>query len=134
MPQSGRKKTGIQPNLNADRLRIRSDRAQNQPKHESPWLSDVFSSRFERLYLGVVDRYIQRMSNPANASVLQSEMRAKYLELKDLGYDPDEILGRRVAAVRGDEQSTMTTAALVIVVYYFDACDIFENAPEVSAC
>ena len=84
--------------------------------------------------LGIVDRYIQGMSNPANASVLQSEMRAKYLELKDLGYDPDEILGRLVAAVRGDEQSTMTAAAFVIVVYYFDACDIFENAPEVSTC
>ena len=79
--------------------------------------------------LGIVDRYIRRMSNPENASVLQSEMRAKYLELKDLGYDPDEILGRLVATVRGEEQSTMTAAAFVIVVYYFDACDIFENVP-----
>ena len=84
--------------------------------------------------LGIVDRYIQGMSNPANASVLQSEMRAKYLQLKDLGYDPDEILGRLVAAIRGDEQPTMTAAAYVIVVYYFDACDIFENVPEILSC
>ena len=84
--------------------------------------------------LGIVDRYIQGMSNPANASVLQSEMRAKYLQLKDLGYDPDEILGRLVAAVRGDEQPTMTAAAYVIVVYYFHACDIFENVPEILSC
>lgn len=35
--------------------------------------------------LGIVDRYIRGMSNPANASVLQSAMCARYLELKDFG-------------------------------------------------
>ena len=81
--------------------------------------------------LNLVGRYIQRLSNPKLASEFQSGMRTKYLELKDLGYDPDEILGRLVTFVGGDEHPTTIAAAYVIVVYYFDACDIFENAPEI---
>ena len=81
--------------------------------------------------LGIVDRYIRGMSNPANASVLQSAMCTKYLELKDFGYDPDEILGRLITFVSGDDHPTTVAAAYVVVVYYFDACDIFENAPEI---
>ena len=81
--------------------------------------------------LGLVGRYIQGLSNPKLASEFQSGMRAKYLELKDLGCDSDEILGRLVTFVGGDEHPTTVAAAYVIVVYYFDACDIFENAPEI---
>ena len=86
-------------------------------------------------HIGIVDRYLQRMSNPSNASDLQAEMRGKYIELRDYGYEPDEILGKLVSFVRGQEDDTKTLAAsYVVAAYYFDACDIFENVPEAAAC
>lgn len=84
--------------------------------------------------IGIVDRFIGGMSTPANASIIQSEMREKYLELHDLGHDPDEILGRMLSFVRGDEDPKSTAAAYVILTYYFEACDIFENVPMSSPC
>lgn len=93
------------------------------------FLANAFS------YIGVVDRYHEGMSNPRNASDLQAEMRGKYLELKDYGYEPDEILGKLVSFVRGVEDDTKTmAAAYVVAAYYFDACDIFENVPEDTSC
>lgn len=87
------------------------------------------------LHIGIVDRYLEAMSVPSNASDLQAEMWAKYLGLKDLGYDPDEILGKLVSFVRGVEDDPKTmAAAYVVVAYYFDACDVFENVPEGIAC
>ena len=93
-----------------------------------------FNLRRARPNLRIVDRYIERMSNPANASVLQSAMCGKYLELKDFEYDPDEILGQLITFVSGDDHPTRIAAAYVIVVYYFDACDIFENVPGAMTC
>lgn len=90
--------------------------------------------RRARPHIDVVDRYLAGMSNPQNASIIQAEMRAKYLELKDLGYDPDEILGKLLNFCGGGDTSTVTAAAYVIVAYFLDACDVFENVPQVSPC
>lgn len=84
--------------------------------------------------IGIVDRFIDRMSNPVHASTLQSKLRCKYKELSDYGYEPDEILGQLLAYVRGEEEPKATAAAYVILAYYFDACDIFENVPEEQPC
>jgi len=85
--------------------------------------------------IGIVDRYLAGMNNPANASIIQSEMRSKYLELRDLGYDPDEILGKLLSFVRGPvEEPQANAAAYVVLSYYFDSCDIFENVPEEAKC
>jgi hypothetical protein len=85
--------------------------------------------RRARPHIDIVDRYLSRMSNPQNASFIQAEMQAKYAELKDLGYDPDEILGKLLAFCGGTGTAAVTAAAYVIVTYYLDACDVFENVP-----
>jgi hypothetical protein len=86
-------------------------------------------------HMSIVDRYLAGMSNPSNASALQAEMRAKYVELKDHSYEPDEILGKLVSFIRGVEDDMRTmAAAYVVAAYYFDACDIFENVPEGVSC
>jgi hypothetical protein len=90
--------------------------------------------RRARPHIDVVDRYLSGISNPQNASIIQDEMRAKYLELKGLGYNPDEILGKLLAFCGGSETSTVTAAAYVIVAYYLDACDVFENVPQALPC
>lgn len=86
-----------------------------------------------RPHIDVVDRYLDRMNNPNNVSIIQFEIRSRYLELRDLGYDPDEILGKLLTFCGGCEHATYTAAAYVIVAYYLDSCDIFENsAPEIQ--
>lgn len=82
-----------------------------------------------RPHIGIVDRYLAGVNNPQNVSIIQAEMRAKYLQLKDLGYDPDEILGKLLTFCFSGDTSTGRTAALIVVAYFFDACDIFENSP-----
>lgn len=82
-----------------------------------------------RPHVDIVDRYLRGMSNPQHASIIQAEMRAKYEETRDLGYDPDEMLGKLLTFVGSDGTPTGSAAAYVILAYYFDACDIFENAP-----
>jgi hypothetical protein len=92
-----------------------------------------FNIRRARPHIDVVERYIAGMSNPQNASIIQTQMRAKYLELKELGYCPDDIMGKLLTFCGGCENATVAAAAYVIVAYYFDACDIFENVPQVAS-
>ncbi|KAK3286589.1 hypothetical protein CYMTET_5878 [Cymbomonas tetramitiformis] len=93
-----------------------------------------FFLNFARQNIGIVDRFIGGMNNPENASIIQSELREKYLELRDFGYQSDEVLGKLVSFVRVEEEPKTTAAAYVILAYYFDACDIFENVPEDATC
>jgi hypothetical protein len=93
-----------------------------------------YDIRRARPHIDVVDRYIAGMPNPQNASIIQAEMRAKYLELRELGYDPDEIMGKLLAFCGGGVTATVSAAAYVIVAYYLDACDIFENVPQGVPC
>lgn len=87
-----------------------------------------------RLHVDIVDRYLSGMSNPQHASVIQTQMRTKYEEARDLGYNSDEILGKLLTYVGGDGTPTVSAAAYVILAYYFDACDIFENVPSTVGC
>lgn len=93
-----------------------------------------FDIKRARPNIGIVDRFIAGMSNPANASTIQSKIRSKYDELRDFGYESDEILGKLLAYVRGEDEPKAGAAAYVILAYYFDACDIFENVPEDAPC
>lgn len=89
-----------------------------------------YDIRRARPHIDVVDRYLASLSNPQHASIIQAEMRAKYLELKGFGYDPDEIMGKLLTFCGACETAPTSAAAYVIVTYYLDACDIFENAPQ----
>ncbi|AZY95549.1 hypothetical protein EOJ32_17260 (plasmid) [Paracoccus sp. Arc7-R13] len=93
-----------------------------------------YDIRRARPHIDIVDRYLDGMPNPQNASIIQAEMRAKYLELKGFGYDPDEIMGKLLVFCGGGETATVSAAAYVIVAYYLDACDIFENVPQGAPC
>ncbi len=87
-----------------------------------------------RPHVDIVDRYLSGMSNPQHASVIQTQMRSKYEEARGLGHNPDEILGKLLTFVGGDGTPTISAAAYVILTYYFDACDIFENVPSGVTC
>ncbi|WP_290485466.1 ABC-three component system protein [Hyphomonas sp. UBA3195] len=79
--------------------------------------------------VGIVDRYISSLNTPTGASQLQTKMKSKYEELKFIGYEPDEIIGKLLSWIGDDQSPIVRQAAYVVLAYYFDACDIFENAP-----
>ena len=87
-----------------------------------------FDIRRASSHVSVVDRFLDGQSNPTNATVIQSAMREKYLELTDLGYNCDEILGKLFEYVRITNASDEVAASHVIVAYFFDSCDVFKNA------
>lgn len=103
--------------------------------HNSLSSDSKFALNFARQNISIVDRHIDAMSNPVNASIIQSELRVKYMELRDFGYSSDEILGKLVSFIRGvEDDPKIMAAANVVAAYYFDACDIFENVPEEAQC
>jgi hypothetical protein len=77
----------------------------------------------------VVSRFLDGQSNPAAVSVIQSAMREKYLQLVALGYDADDIFGKLCDFVRITTTSEEVAASHVIIAYFFESCDVFENVP-----
>jgi hypothetical protein len=65
---------------------------------------------------------------PQKNSLIQSEIRQKYLELKALGYVSDDVLTLMLKWVGDDGSPKLRAAAYVIVAYFFDSCDVFENS------
>ncbi|MER8971426.1 MULTISPECIES: ABC-three component system protein [unclassified Mesorhizobium] len=88
-----------------------------------------FDIRRARSNVDVVGRFLDGQSNPAAVSVIQSAMREKYLQLVDLGYDPDDIFFKLCDYVRITATSEEVAASHVIITYFFDSCDVFENVP-----
>ena len=80
-------------------------------------------------HIDVVRRYLDSLSNPQNASIIQEALQERYSDLVDLGYSPDEVLGMLIESIKVDPSADQHAAALVIVAYFFDSCDIFENSP-----
>ena len=93
-----------------------------------------FNLQRARPHVDVVERYLTGMNNPQNASKIQAQMRSKYEEAKDMEYNSDEILGELIQFVGGSTVPAENAAAYVIVTYFFDACDIFENVPDDALC
>ncbi len=88
-----------------------------------------FDIRRARSNVDVVGRFLDGQSNPSAVNVIQSAMREKYLQLVSLGYDADDIFGKLCEYVRIHATSDEVAASHVIVTYFFDSCDVFENAP-----
>lgn len=80
-------------------------------------------------HIDVVRRYLDGQGDPRNVSIIQEALSEKYASLANLGYSADEILGRLVESIQIDATAEQRAAALVVVAYFFDSCDIFENAP-----
>ncbi|MBX4935187.1 ABC-three component system protein [Rhizobium bangladeshense] len=103
----------------------------NEEKLEYNQLSPAskFDIRRARSKIDVVSRFLNGQNNPANVSIIQTAMREKYAQLIGLGYDPDEIFGKLCEYVRIGATSEEVAASHIIVTYFFDSCDVFQNAP-----
>lgn len=89
-----------------------------------------FAIQRARNGVGIIDRFIEGLSKPTSANKIQGSLISRYETYKDLGHTPDEILANLLRFVGDDSTPTATAAAYVIITYYFDACDIFENVPK----
>jgi|GEM_PF-2496336 len=79
--------------------------------------------------VAIVRDYINNLSKPENADKIQNSMKEKYKELKDYEYSSDELLQELIKWVRIVENDEQRAAAVVIIAYFFESCDIFKNAP-----
>lgn len=82
---------------------------------------------------GLVRRYVARTVNKELGMRVATAFRHKYGELKQLPLDSVEIFDglRRFAVGPYGADSTADVAALAVLAYLFEECDIFEN-PEAA--
>lgn len=81
----------------------------------------------------LVQRYLDRTPNPTLGERIAEAFRQRYARLRREGLSPDEIFGRLQAyagATGGSPQRQV--AGLAVLSYFFERCDIFEDAPEAT--
>ena len=76
-----------------------------------------------------VQEYINKMVRPDAAEEIAEAVRERYLSLKDLGLEPDEIFAHLQKFVGIQSEPGRQAAALAILCYFFERCDIFEDLP-----
>lgn len=79
-----------------------------------------------------VQAYIDKMVRPDVAEEIAEAIRDQYRSLKSLGLEPDEIFAhlQRFVGVQGEPPRQ--AAALAVLCYFFERCDIFEDLPLVA--
>lgn len=101
----------------------------NEEKIDHNGLSHATKFEIRRAlpHVSIVDRYLDQQSNPSNATKVQMSLRNQYLDLKSMGYDPDDLFGALVEFVKDTSSPKANAAATIIVSYFFESCDVFEN-------
>lgn len=76
-----------------------------------------------------VARYFESQTmRPTFRDDLGARFTAQYVKLRDAGLEPDEIVLALVEWIAGPALSTATqAAALAVVAFFFEQCDIFED-------
>lgn len=83
---------------------------------------------------GLVEQYLNGMTDPTAGEEIAESFREHYAQLKQSGMGPDEIFTAlwRFAGgehfVKSDQQAAVTA----VLAYFFSSCDIFENVPSDS--
>lgn len=80
-----------------------------------------------------VQDYINKMVRPDVAEEIAEAIRDQYRSLKSLGLEPDEIFERLQKFVGVQGEPPRQAAALAVLCYFFERCDIFEDLPLVEA-
>jgi hypothetical protein len=80
---------------------------------------------------GMVGKYLGGMTDVTAGEAIAEAFRRKYAALKEAGMTPDQIFGTlwRFAGGNHFTEPTQIAAIGAVISYYFNSCDIFENAP-----
>lgn len=78
-----------------------------------------------------VNIYFSRNYNPKLGDEIASTFKKKYDELKETGLPPDNIFAALQQFISGEhiKEPRDQVAALAVLTYLFERCDIFENNP-----
>jgi hypothetical protein len=79
-----------------------------------------------------VQDYIDKMVRPDVAEEIAEAIREQYRSLKSLGLEPDEIFAHLQKFVGVQGEPPRQAAALAVLCYFFERCDIFEDLPLVT--
>ncbi|HEY5095040.1 MAG TPA: ABC-three component system protein [Candidatus Eremiobacteraceae bacterium] len=84
-------------------------------------------------YVGQVAKFVREDADPIFGEAVASSLNAKYQSLRSQGMSSDdimdELLGFVVGRDRLDYSISELKAAEVIVAYFFNNCDVFEDQP-----
>ena len=78
----------------------------------------------------LVERYFRRHPLPDRGEKIAVAFRRRYGQLREQGLSPDEIFAKLQQSAGGGGSPKRQTAALAVLSYYFERCDIFEDAVE----
>lgn len=98
----------------------------------SDWSVDLL--RLGRRRSPAVGSYFENLkTRPLFRDDLGARFSRKYVGLRDAGLSPDEILGALLEWVDGSLHPKIQGAALTVIAYFLDQCDIYEAEPEEPA-
>ena len=78
----------------------------------------------------LVARYFDMHPSPELGEKIAVAFRRRYAELRTEGLAPDEIFTKLQQNAGGGGSAKQQTAALAVLSYYFERCDIFEDADD----
>ena len=87
--------------------------------------------RVGRRRQGLVEQYLNGMTDPTTGEDIAEAFRERYASLKDSGMDADQIFTSLWRFAGGEHFSQLDQIAAVttVLAYFFSSCDIFENVP-----
>ena len=87
--------------------------------------------RLGRSRQGLVEQYLNGMTDPTTGEDIAEAFRERYTSLKDSGMDADQIFTSLWRFAGGEHfvQPDRIAAVTAVLAYFFSSCDIFENVP-----
>jgi hypothetical protein len=76
-----------------------------------------------------VEDYFNKMVRPDTAEKIAQAIRDQYQSLKAFELEPDQIFTYLQRFIGRYDEPAPRAAALAVLCYFFDRCDIFEDDP-----
>lgn len=86
-----------------------------------------------RVKQGLVESYLNEMPDDDKPEAIAQAFRDKYASLKDAGFNADRVFDELWLFTGGQafaSDPVRFAAVMTVLAFYFDNCDIFENAPD----
>ena len=78
----------------------------------------------------LVERYFRTHPSPDRGEKIAVAFRRRYAELREQDLSPDDIFAKLQQSAGGGGSTKRQTSALAVLSYYFERCDIFEDADD----
>jgi hypothetical protein len=125
----------LQPVINAiQRRRVDPDAKLTPPSEDKIEHNKLSMEAAELLRMGRrkearVQDFIDKIVRPDVAEQIAEAVRHQYRSLKGVDLEPDEIFGHLQKFVGAYGDPSRQAAALAVLCYFFERCDVFEDLP-----